>query len=147
MPESVFRQVSDSPIGETSMTLLLWVAIGIAVGHIVAGRPLVILYFIGVLMIDMRPLWRVTGAISAVVGGLVVNQLLGSAPVPLFNGLASAWSGLLAVLLATDIQLVPVVGAAAAVLLARAAVALLAAAMRLDERDQRQATSQLETRP
>jgi hypothetical protein len=129
------------------MTLLLWVAIGIAVGHIVAGRPLVILYFIGVLMIDMRPLWRLTGAISAVVGGLVVNQLFGSAPVPLFNGLASAWSELIAVLLATDIQLVSVAGAAAAVLLARAAVALLAVAMRPDERDQRQAPSQLEARP
>ena len=64
------------------MTMLLWTAIGIAVGHAIAGRPLVIFYLFGAVAIDMRPFWRSVGAVVAVAGGLITSQLVGSAPAP-----------------------------------------------------------------
>src|SRR4029079_16143489 len=66
----------------STMTLLLWTAIGIAVGHAIAGRPLVIFYVFGAVAIDMRPFWRSVGAVVAVAGGLITSQLVGSAPLP-----------------------------------------------------------------
>jgi len=66
----------------STMTLLLWTAIGIAVGHAIAGRPLVIFYVFGAVAIDMRPFWRSVGAVVAVAGGLITSQLVGSAPAP-----------------------------------------------------------------
>jgi hypothetical protein len=114
------------------MTLILWAAIGVAVGNLVAGRPIVIFYLFGLVTIDVRPLWRVIGAVSAIGGGLAGNQLFGSSQIQPPFDLPAAWTRLSSLVAAHGIEVPPILAAITAVLLARAAV-------RVFEREERTA--------
>jgi hypothetical protein len=57
------------------MEFVVWAGIGAALGTLVAGRPIVLFFLIGVLIIDVRPAWRVAGALVAMIGGAFSTQL------------------------------------------------------------------------